>query len=235
LGEGFDFPYGCLMNPFIDNLSSGFTPTTWVEAAVSTCAFASLIGYHVWLVRAYRREPAQTALGIAHAVREKWVRTVMTERRDILAVQTLRNWTMAATFLASTAMLIALGLLNVAMTTPRLAEMSHLLNAVGSRSESLWMVKLTLLTLLCFAIFLNFALAVRSYNHAAFMLTLPDEDNLAIERAASVVHRGAVQYHVGMRGYYVTIPLALWLLGPLWFLGSAIALIFVMRRMDRTL
>jgi uncharacterized membrane protein len=222
------------MSPFIDNIS-GFTPTNWIEVAVSTTAFASLIGYHVWLVRTYRREPARTALGIAHAVRERWVRTVMTERRDILAVQTLRNWTMAATFLASTAMLIALGLLNVAMTTPRLAEMSHLLNAVGSRSESLWMVKLTLLTLLCFAIFLNFALAVRYYNHAAFLLTLSDDGDGAIELATLAVHRGAVQYHIGMRGYYVTIPLALWLLGPLWFLGSVIGLIFLMRRMDRTL
>ncbi len=222
------------MSPLLASLSNILTMANWVEVAISTSAFGSLIGYHVWLVRTYRREPAQTALGVAHVVREKWVHTVMSERRDILAVQTLRNWTMAATFLASTAMLIALGLLNVAMTTPRLAEMSHLLNMVGSRSESLWMVKLTLLTLLCFAIFLNFVLAVRYYNHAAFMLTLP-EGNGAIDLATMAVHRGAVQYHVGMRGYYVTIPLALWLLGPLWFLASAIALIFLMRRMDRTL
>lgn len=206
----------------------------WVEAAVSCCAFGLLLGYHVWLVAAYRRNPGSTALGIAHAVRERWVRVVIEERRDILAVQTLRNWTMAATFLASTAMLIGLGILNVAMTTPKLAEMSYVLNALGSRSEVLWMVKLTLLSLTCFATFLNFALAIRYYNHAAFMLTLPAGQE-GMSTAEASVHRGAVQYHMGMRGYYVLIPLALWLVGPLWFLGGAVILTLVMRRMDRTL
>jgi len=209
----------------------------WAEAGLSGSAFVLLVGYHIWLVRTYRREPSKTALGIAHAVRERWVRSVIEDRRDILVVQTLRNWTMAATFLASTAMLIGLGILNVAMTSPRLAEMSQLLNALGSRSESLWMVKLVLLALISFATFLNFALAIRYYNHAAFILTLPhdEDDGPGILVATNTVHRGAVQYHIGMRGYYVAIPLALWLIGPLWFLGGAVALTLVMWRMDRTL
>jgi len=34
----------------------------------------------------------------------------MAERRDLLAVQTLRNWTMGASFLASTAVVTIMGL-----------------------------------------------------------------------------------------------------------------------------
>lgn len=208
----------------------------WIEAVVSGSAFLLLIGYHIRLVERYKRDPASTSLGIAQAVRERWVRTVTSERRDILVVQTLRNWTMAATFLASTAMLIGLGILNVAMSTPQLSEMSQLLNTIGSPSQTLWMVKLSLLSIGSFATFLNFALAIRYYNHAAFILTLPlENESVDIDVATATVHRGAIQYHVGMRGYYVAIPLAFWLIGPLWFLGGAIVLCLVMSRMDRTL
>jgi uncharacterized membrane protein len=36
-----------------------------------------------------------------------------------------------------------------------------------------------------------------------------------------------------MRGYYLAIPLALWLFGPLWLLGGTIILIITLYRLDR--
>ncbi|NIY10133.1 MAG: DUF599 family protein, partial [Gemmatimonadetes bacterium] len=73
-------------------------------------------GYHLWLWQRIRRRPLETAFGLARHTRSRWVALIMAERRDLLGVQTLRNWTMAATFLASTAVLIALGVLSVAAT-----------------------------------------------------------------------------------------------------------------------
>ena len=56
---------------------------------------------------------------------------VMRNQRDILAVQTLRNWTMASTFLASTAILIALGVFNLILTADRQGDLAGLFNRLG--------------------------------------------------------------------------------------------------------
>ena len=78
---------------------------------LTAASFLILGIYHLyWIYRIYRK-PMTTSVGITNHLRGHWVESIMEERRDILAVQTLRNWTMAASFLASTGILICLGLL----------------------------------------------------------------------------------------------------------------------------
>ena len=83
-----------------------------------------------------------TTLGITNHVRCRWVQSVMEERRDILGVQTLRNQMMAATFLASTAILISLGLLGAAIRPGVFEDVSQVLNLTGARNETLWMISI---------------------------------------------------------------------------------------------
>jgi len=40
-------------------------------------------------------------------------------------------------------------------------------------------------------------------------------------------------YTLGMRGYHLAIPLALWLIGPLWLLAGTALLIATLYRLDR--
>ncbi len=73
-----------------------------------------VLGYHLYLRFKLRNNPAYTIQAINAQAREIWVESIMTSReRDVLAVQTLRNSTMAATFLASTAILLIIGVLNL--------------------------------------------------------------------------------------------------------------------------
>jgi hypothetical protein len=58
----------------------------------------------------------------------------MAERRDILAVQTLRNWMMASSLLVSTAILITVGILNTVLRPGGYQEITHALNITGTRS-----------------------------------------------------------------------------------------------------
>jgi len=81
----------------------------WFEVIFSSAVFLALFIYHVYLVYKLRRDPLTTAIGITNNVRYMWVKGVIRDKRDILAVQTLRNQVMAATFLASTAFLSVLG------------------------------------------------------------------------------------------------------------------------------
>ena len=113
--------------------------------------------YHTHLAYKVRRRPLGTSIGITNHLRLRWAKTIMQERRDVLAVQTMRNWIMASVFLASTAMLISLGILNTAIKPTGFSEISHALNLFGTRSETLWLIKMLLLVIVFFFSFFNLA------------------------------------------------------------------------------
>ncbi|BBO74258.1 hypothetical protein DSCW_16750 [Desulfosarcina widdelii] len=192
--------------------------------------------YHLHLYIKVKRSPETTAVGMTNLMRQQWVETIMAERRDILAVQTLRNHVMASSLLASTAILIALGIVNTVLRPAGFQEISHALNIVGTRSETLWVAKLMLLAVDFFLGFFNFTLAIRYFNHAGFGLGLPDQHVgvASHEFVVEVVNHASLHYTIGMRCYYLAIPLGLWIFGPTWMLAGALILVPVLYRLDRT-
>jgi uncharacterized membrane protein len=205
-----------------------------VGIILSITALVILLCYHLYFVYMVRAKPLKTSIGLTNRLRRRWVETVMEEKRDLLAVQTLRNWVMAASFLASAAILLAIGILSVAFRSEKLSAIAQAVNLVGSQSETLWFVKLLLLTIDFFFAFFNFSLAIRYYNHAGFMINVPrDRDSLVSpEYTAQVLEHGTLHYTIGMRGYYLGIPFALWLFGPTWLLIGTIALVAALRKLD---
>ncbi len=195
-----------------------------------------LIGYHLWFLRELRSRPDRTTIGSAKALRAAWVADVMTNRRDILAVQTMRNWVMTTSFLASTAALIAIGLLTFLMSSDGVTNLIHRLNFSGTRSEDLMTVKLALIIVDFFVAFFNLSLAMRHYNYAVFLigLSLGEHPDAAIARATRHVQNGAMRYAAGMRGFYLTVPLVLWLFGPVWLLIGAAVVTLALWRHDHT-
>jgi len=113
--------------------------------------------YHMHLYLKIQRDPLTTAIGITNHARHMWVEGIIRDKRDILAVQTLRNQVMAATFLASTAIFISLGSFSAAFRPGVFMEVSHTLNLLGTKTETLWMFKLMLLGILFFVTFFNFS------------------------------------------------------------------------------
>jgi uncharacterized membrane protein len=206
------------------------------ELLITATVFILLAAYHLHLICRIRRYPMTTAVGITNHVRRKWVESVMHEKRDIMAVQTLRNLVMAANFLASTAILVSLGLLGAGFRPGIYTELSHALNLAGAPSEGLWMFKLLILAVLFFSAFFNFTLAIRYYNHAGLMINISESHDPDISAAsvAEVFNHGALHYTMGMRGYYLSIPMVLWLFGPLWMLAGTITLIGLLYRLDRS-
>ncbi len=205
------------------------------EAILILAAAAVLVVYHAHLAVKVRRNPLTTAVGITNHARRLWVEGVIREKRDILAVQTLRNQVMAATFLASTAILLSLGSFSAAFRTGVFGEAAHALNLLGTRTEALWMFKLMLLGIAFFATFFNFTLAVRYFNHFGFMVNTFQEDDstVSVEAVTQVLNHAALHYTIGMRGFYLSVPLALWLFGPVWMLAGSLLLVAVLYRLDR--
>jgi uncharacterized membrane protein len=207
-----------------------------LESLIAVVTFVLLIAYHWLLIRRVRRHPLRTAVGITNHVRVQWVRSMMDSKCELLAVQTLRNGLMAANFLASTAILVSLGLLSVAFKPGLFQEISHALNLAGARSEILWMFKLMLLVVLFFYAFFNFTLTIRYYNHAGFMINILEAHDPTVTPGvvAEVLNHGALHYTLGMRGFYLAVPVGLWLFGPVWMLVGAIVLVWALNKLDHT-
>jgi uncharacterized membrane protein len=158
----------------------------------------------------------------------------MEEKRDILAVQTLRNWSMAASFLASTSVLLTIGLLSFLLQSGQGPALLDKLNLLGSSDESLFTFK-TLLLILCFlTAFANFSLSLRYFNHVALDIGVPvaDTDADATDIVTALFDCGATHYTLGMRAYYIAIPVTFWFFGPLWLVFGTAMLVFVLYRLD---
>ncbi len=189
--------------------------------------------HHYYLVK---RFPMQTAVGVTRYLRTFWVETVMEQKKDILAVQTLRNWVMASSFLASTALLIGLGLLSYIFQHKTIIELPFSFDLLMASMGVLNVFKILLLFLIYIYAFFNFTLSIRYYNHVNFMINVPinRDDMITVGYITRALNIGMTHYHLGMRGYYVSMPFLLWLFGPVWmFLGSILVLI-VLYKIDRT-
>ena len=206
--------------------------------ALSLCLSVLLLVVYHWLLRRKeRRDPAYTVQAVNRIARTAWVENVMREGKDILAVQTLRNSTMAATFLASTAVLMIIGVLTLSGQGDRLEATWHSLNVFGAKHPELWMLKLIFLLLDLFFAFFSFAMSIRVFNHVGYMINVPLSLNhhaISPEHVAIHLNRAGRFYSMGMRAYYFSVPLLFWLFGPHLMLIATLGLIFVLYRLDRT-
>ena len=192
--------------------------------------------YHLHLKHKERLDPSYTVQAVGRMARTAWVENVMQEGKDILAVQTLRNSTMAATFLASTAVLLIIGVLTLGSQGDKLEAAWHTLNIFGAKHAELWMTKLLMLVLDLFFAFFSFSMSIRIFNHVGYMINVPRAMNhKSITPAHVAIHlnRAGWFYWIGMRAYYFAVPLLFWLFGPHLMLLASICLVYVLYRLDR--
>jgi len=197
---------------------------------------AALLVYQLYLKRRTRLDPASSAQDIMLMAREAWVYSVMQERRDILAVQTLRNSTMAASFMASTAILLIIGVLTLSAQGDKLSGTWHVLNFLGHVSAEMWLLKLLMMLFDLLFAFFSFSMSVRLFHHIGYLINVPLTKGLEQSQPKHVVaqmNRAGIFYRIGMRSYYYTVPLLFWLFGPLFLLGSTVLLVFFLYHLDR--
>ncbi|MGD8588392.1 MAG: DUF599 domain-containing protein [Chromatiales bacterium] len=197
-----------------------------------------VVGYHLYLHLKLGRNPHYTIQAVNRAARTAWVKSIMRdETRSILAIQTLRNSTMAATFLASTSVLLIIGTLTLSGQTDKLQYTWHTLNIVGSSHPGLWTIKLLLLLSNFFVAFFSFASSIRLFNHVGYQLNVPIKSRPPYINCRNVsvhLNRAGNYYSIGMRAYYFSVPLVFWLFGPHFMLAATVVLIAVLYHVDRT-
>ena len=193
-------------------------------------------GYHLWLRRRSQAAPAYRVQAVHAIARTAWVESVMVNGRDILAIQTLRNSTMAATFLASTAILLVVGVLNLSGQGDKLLASWGVLDAFRETDASLWDIKLLALVINLSVAFFAFTLSIRKFHHVGYLLNVPEDLRHPFITPAfvgSYLNGAGRSYSLGMRAYYMLLPLVFWLFGPTFMVVAAVVLVAILYRLDR--
>ncbi len=216
--------------------------SSWFDAfgndLYSFCACVTLLTlYHLYLRHKVRKDPTYTVQAVNVLARTAWVEAMMKiGKPDVIPIQTLRNSTMAATFLASTSVLLIIGVLTLSGQGEKLSGAWHALNVFGSKHSELRVAKLILLLLDLFVAFFSFSMSIRVFNHVGYMINVPvSMHQRAISPQHVAVHLNSAgrYYSIGMRAYYFAVPVVFWLFGPHFMLLSTIALIIVLCKLDR--
>ncbi len=196
-----------------------------------------LAAYHLFLRVKLGSDPLYTIQAVNALSRAAWVETVMTSgNKDVLAVQTLRNSIMGATFLSSTAVLLIIGVLTLSGQGQSLGSTWHSLNIFGVTAPALWLAKLIALLLDMLVAFFSFAQAIRLFHHVGYMINVPmttKHHAFTPDHVALHLNRAGKFYAIGMRAYYIAVPLVFWLFGPHFMLLSTVILIPILFYLDR--
>lgn len=194
-----------------------------------------LLAYHLFLAYKVRHNPGYTVQSVNMIARTAWVHALMRDgKRDVLPVQTLRNSTMAATFLASTSVLLIIGAMNLSGQASSLDSTWHSLNLLGSKHAMLWQFKLLLMLIDLFFCFFSFSMSIRLFNHVGYLINVPMNTNMITPaHVAMHLNRAGHFFSIGMRSYHFLMPLVFWLFGPDFMLAGTMGLIVVLYHVDR--
>ncbi|HET7729549.1 MAG TPA: DUF599 domain-containing protein [Usitatibacter sp.] len=208
------------------------------DALAVAISLAMVAAYYAALVARSRRDPLSTIHGVNQAARTLWVEQVMANpSRDVMAVQTLRNFVMGASLMASTAALLIVGTLTLSGQAEGISRTWHVFAGFGSGSAEIWIVKVLCLLAAFIVAFFAFAMAVRLANHVAFMINIAAKDvppALAPRSVARRLNRAGNHFAIGLRAFFFAVPLVFWLFGPAFLVAATAGLVVTLHRLDRS-
>jgi len=204
--------------------------TAWIAFALSAIVF---IVYEAWVLWVVRRHPERMARSAHARMRVSWAEALSEQPGyEIVAVQTLRNSLMSATIGASTAALALMGTITLAGGS-LVESLSHIRASGG---VPLRPVLEGLLMLALFASYVCSSMAMRYFNHAGFVMSMPagsERRKPFNALALDYVGRAGLLYSWGLRSFLMIAPLVAGIVNPLVMPPMTAALIFVLWLFDR--
>ncbi|XXG67003.1 hypothetical protein AAC387_Pa06g0445 [Persea americana] len=208
----------------------------YLDLVLVPMGLALMLGYHVWLCYRIVKHPTKTLIGTNSISRWIWVRTMMEDspRNGILAVQTFRNNIMASTLMASTAIMLS-SVISVLMVTGSGVE--GRVFVYGDTSKLGLSIKFFSILACLLVAFLMNVLSIRYYSHASILINVPPKDNkpnLTIDYVGRTVNRGSYFWSLGLRAFYFSFPLFLWVFGPIPMFLCCLVLVFLLSFIDES-
>ncbi|KAK8572862.1 hypothetical protein V6N13_048426 [Hibiscus sabdariffa] len=207
----------------------------YLDMILVPLSLAMSLAYHWWLWHKVRTQPVSTIIGTNAAGRRFWVAAMMkdNDKKNILAVQTLRNTIMGSTLMATTCILLSAGLAAVISST---YSVKGPLNDSVFGAHGELMVALKYVTILCIFLFSFFchSLSIRFINQVNILINCPQDPASAVtpEYISELLERGFILNTVGNRLFYLALPLLLWIFGPLLAFLCSTTMIPVLYNLD---
>lgn len=197
--------------------------------------FLICMSYHFWLWRKVRNDPLTTIIGTNARGRRLWVSAMMkdNEKKNILAVQTLRNTIMGSTLMATTSILLCSGLAAIISST---YSVKKPLNDTVFGGHGDFMVALKYVSVLMVFLFsfICHSLSIRFINQVNFLINSPPDETgiVTCDYVSELLEKGFVLNTVGNRLFYAALPLLLWIFGPVLVFLSSLSLVLVLYNLD---
>lgn len=195
-----------------------------------------LVAYEAVLLVVQARAPHRLARSAHANLRQEWFAALSRHPgSEIIAVQTLRNSLMSATMSASTA---ALGLIGaVTLAAPSLQASALAVETGASPFTPRLMLELVLMAIL-FASLVCSAMAVRYFNHAGYVGSMPvgSEERARWNHTGRMsLRRAGLLYSWGLRHLMMVAPILAALLHPVAGPVAAVIMVLALLVFDRAL
>ena len=203
------------------------------------CSAIVVAAYYVRHRARVRLAPTYSIHYVNELARRIWVENVMKyPAKDVMAVQTLRNFIMVGILMVTTTTLLLMGTLTLSGQSDTISKSWHALSFIGSHSAELWIIKVMCLLADFLIAFFSYVMAIRLANHVLFMVNIPKEDQdvheaLSPAHTAERLNRAGRLMAIGTRSLFFAIPLVFWLFGPVFLLAATVGVVVILSRLDR--
>ncbi|KZV24777.1 hypothetical protein F511_34206 [Dorcoceras hygrometricum] len=188
--------------------------------------FLIFVSYHIWLWRRVRSQPFTTTVGRNARGRRFWVSSIIKDnvKKDIVAVQTLRNSIMGSSLMATAAVLLCGGM------AAFFSSIKEPMN--GGHGEFMLALKFVAMMALLIFSFVFFSISIQIMGQVNFLVNCPVEEDSTPEYLTELLERGFSFNMVGNRLFYAAVPLLLWISGPLLVFLCCLAEVIVLYTSD---
>ncbi|KAK7270748.1 hypothetical protein RJT34_26144 [Clitoria ternatea] len=164
--------------------------------------------YHVCLWHKVQTQPSITILGIDSDGRCLWVAAMIKDidKKNIVAVQSIRNMITGSVFMASTSILLCCGLGAVISSTYSVKKPLNE-SIYGAQGE--------------------FAVSLPNLHTTRCVMTL-----VTTEYLSELLRKATVLSIVGNRLLHTGLPLLLWIFGPMMAFSCSVAMLLVLHKVD---
>jgi uncharacterized membrane protein len=195
------------------------------------------LAYAVWASRAVRTRPNLMAAVDHH--RLAWMRQSYLRDNRITDSAIIGNLMQSANFFSSTTLLFLGGLFAFLGNFEQGAQLLQSLPFSARASQALLEVKALMLTLVFVYAFLRFTWSLRQFNLVCILIgsfpvrredQIPDDP--LVEQAARMNVLAGLNFSQGLRAYYFSVPLLLWILNPWLMIAGSVGITAVTFMME---
>lgn len=195
------------------------------------------VGYHIYYYYKVAKLPRYIFKGKINIIRRTWVENMLKPGHAIVAVQSLRNIHMAASFLASSSIVFVGSILYLIFS---IEQTSGIVLGRGTIALPHYEVFFKLLTLMIMFLIslINFSLCIRLLNYLVILIgaspeTIEETMGMsAVDYITRMFSTAGIHYTFGIRTFYYTIPLIAWFMGTWVFVILTLSILLMTLKLD---